>query len=50
MRRNTVVLTTIITRDFLNGNGDNDIDGKIAEICSNDGVDVDDVGGGKRKS
>ena len=29
--------------DFLNGDGDNDSNGKVAESCSNDGVDVDDV-------
>ena len=36
--------------DFFNDDGDNDNNGKVPKSCSNDGADVDDVGGnGKRK-
>ena len=35
--------------DFLNGNVDNDSDGKVAESCSNDAGDDDDVGDGEGK-
>ena len=47
MQRNTVVLTVT---DFLNGYGDNDGNGKVAEGVSNDSGDDAAAGGdGKRK-
>ena len=52
MQSKTVVFTIIITIDwlFLNGDVDNDSDGKVAENCSNDGDDDDASGGeGKKK-